>query len=712
MNFAKSEYFVNRELSWVDFDDRVLEEARDKTNPLLERVRFLGITQSNLDEFFMVRVASLRKMQAVAYATPDVAGLTPTEQLAALSAKIHPLVEKQYSTWTRSLLPQLEKVGISLLTYDRLSKKQLSFCSQYFHQVLYPVLTPLAVDASRPFPFIGNNTLNLALRLLKNDAHGDEKKARRFAMVQVPNVFPRVVTLPGDNQFILLEDVIKPFIGELFTGFKVKEVQTFRVIRDMDFDVAEEDASDLMKEIVHQLAMREHTKVMRLELAAETSKTLRKRLIKALAVHEADVYDIKGPIDLTVLSKLVKAVKNHPELLYKPFKAYTPPVLRQADLFAAIRQRDLFLHHPYDSFDPVIQLIKQAANDRNTLAIKMTLYRVSSDSPIIQYLSAAAQNGKQVTVLVELKARFDEKNNVHWATQLEKKGCHVIYGLVGLKTHCKLLLIVRREGDGIRRYMHMATGNYNDVTARLYTDMGLFTADPKMGVDASNIFNMLSGFSEPEHFAELNIAPLTLRPFLNARFDDEIANAKAGKKALIRMKMNSLSDKKMIEKIYAAAAAGVKVDLIIRGICCLKVGLPGISENITVHSIVGRFLEHSRIYYFYAGGEEKLYLSSADLMNRNLSRRVELLFPILQPDIKAQIVHIYQLMWQDNLKTRVLQADGSYQKVDRRGLTPLDVQASLLKEAVAAQRRTVEPKTAPPTHFVPMQKPWSPLDED
>ncbi|MFD1318573.1 RNA degradosome polyphosphate kinase [Loigolactobacillus zhaoyuanensis] len=710
MNFAKPEYFVNRELSWVDFDDRVLEEARDKTNPLLERVRFLGITQSNLDEFFMVRVASLRKMQAVAYATPDVAGLTPTQQLAALSAKIHPLVEKQYSTWSRSLLPQLEKVGINLRTYSELSKKQLSFCSQYFHQVLYPVLTPLAVDASRPFPFIGNNTLNLALRLVKEGTA--EKKERRFAMVQVPTVFPRVVTLPGENQFILLEEVIKPFIGELFTGFKAKEVQSFRVIRDMDFDVAEADASDLMKEIVHQLAMREHTKVMRLELAAETSKTLRKRLVKALAVHEADVYDIKGPIDLTVLSKLVKAIKNHPELLYKPFKSYTQPALRQPDLFAAIRQGDLFLHHPYDSFDPVVQLIKQAATDPDTLAIKMTLYRVSSDSPIIQYLGAAAQNGKQVTVLVELKARFDEENNVHWANELEKKGCHVIYGLVGLKTHCKLLLIVRRESEGIRRYMHMATGNYNDVTARLYTDMGLFTADPKMAVDASNIFNMLSGFSEPDHFAELNIAPLTLRDFLNDRFDDEIANAKAGKKALIRMKMNSLSDKQMIEKIYAAAAAGVKVDLIIRGICCLKVDLPGISENVTVHSIVGRFLEHSRIYYFYAAGEEKLYLSSADLMNRNLSRRVELLFPILQADIKAQIVQIYELMWQDNLKTRVLQADGSYQKVDRRGLTPLDVQAHLVTAAVAAQRPITAVEEKRPDHFVPLQKPWSPVDDD
>ncbi|WP_125982574.1 RNA degradosome polyphosphate kinase [Loigolactobacillus iwatensis] len=704
MNYNKPEYFVNRELSWVDFDDRVLEEARDKTNPLLERVRFLGITQSNLDEFFMVRIASLRKMQVVNYSEPDAAGMTPTQQLAALSKKIHQLVDKQYSTLARSLVPQLEKTDIRLLHQDELSKKQLSFVSQYFHQILYPVLTPMAVDTSRPFPFIGNNTLNLALRLVKSEKDDTEdKKERRFAMVQVPDVFPRVVALPGDNQFMLLEELMKPFVSELFTGFKVKEIKAFRVIRDMDFDVAEEDASDLMKEIVHQLAMRDHTSVMRLEIEATMSKNLRKRLIKALAVHEEDVYAIKGPIDLNFLSKLVKQVKGHDDLLFSPFKPYTQPILRTKDIFAAIRQQDIFLHHPYDSFEPVVQMVKQASIDPDTLAIKMTLYRVSSKSPIIRYLGEAAQNGKQVTVLVELKARFDEENNVHWAHELERKGCHVIYGLVGLKTHCKLLLVVRRENDGIKRYMHMATGNYNDVTAKGYTDMGLFTADPKMGVDASNIFNMLSGFSEPDHFEELNIAPITLRPFLNDRFDDEIKNAKAGRKAIIRMKMNSLSDKQMIEKIYEAAAAGVKVDIIVRGICCLKVDIPGVSENVTIHSIVGRFLEHSRIYYFYAGGEEKLYLSSADLMNRNISRRVELLFPILDPKIKAELWHIYNLMWDDNIKTRVLQADGSYQKVDRRGLAPLNVQDYLV---AAAERKSQTPKVVPQPidHFVPVQK--------
>lgn len=588
MAYHEPKYFVNRELSWVDFDDRVLDEARDKRNPLLERARFLGITQSNLDEFFMVRVASLRKMQAVAYDEPDAAGMRPGEQLAALSEKIHLLVDKQYSTLTRSLLPQLAQVGIRLCHYAELTKKQLLFVSQYFHQVLAPVLTPMAVDASRPFPFIGNNTLNLALRLVKK-ATPETAKTRRFAMVQVPDVFHRVVKLPGDNQFILLEEILKPFVGELFKGYKVKEIRTFRVIRDMDFDVAEQDASDLMKEIVNQLAMRDHTAVMRLEIESDTSKALRRRLIKSLQVHDMDVYEISGPIDLRFLGKLVKQVKDHDDLLFTPFKPYTPPQLQNKDLFAAIRQQDIFLHHPYDSFEPVVQFVKQAATDPETLAIKMTLYRVSSQSPIIRYLGEAAQNGKQVTVLVELKARFDEKNNVHWAHELERKGCHVIYGLVGLKTHCKLLLVVRRESDGIRRYMHMATGNYNDVTAKQYTDMGLFTADPRVGEDASNIFNMLSGFSEPEQFEVLNIAPLTLRSFLKQQINAEIQQAKAGQPAHIRMKMNSLSDKDLIEQLYTAAAAGVKIDLIVRGICRLKVGVAGVGDNIQVHSIVGRF---------------------------------------------------------------------------------------------------------------------------
>ncbi|MGV0168283.1 RNA degradosome polyphosphate kinase [Furfurilactobacillus sp. WILCCON 0119] len=707
MDYTTPELYVNRELSWVDFDDRVLEEARDKTNPLLERARFLGITQSNLDEFFMVRVASLRKMEDVNYVKPDASGMTASDQLTAISVKVHQLVEKQYSTLNRSLLPQLEAIGVHVRLFDELTPTQVSYLTQYFREVLYPVLTPMAVDISRPFPFISNNTLNIAFRLVKNtkdEASG--KKEHRFATMQVPGTFNRVVAVPGTNEFVLLEEILKHFAGELFTGFKVKEAHTYRVIRDMDLDVTEEDASDLLKEVEHELALRDHTQVMRLEIDASMSKQLRKQLIKDLEAREADVYDIKGPIDLRFLSKLVKQVKGHTDLLYPAFKGAIQPALRQKDMFAAIKKQDLFVHHPYDSFEPVVRFVRQAASDPDTLAIKMTLYRVSSQSPIIKYLAQAARNGKQVTVLVELKARFDEENNVKWAQQLEHEGCHVIYGLVGLKTHCKLLLVVRQEADGIKRYMHMATGNYNDVTAKLYTDMGIFTADPLMGVDASNVFNMLSGFSEPDHFERVAIAPTTLRDFLYDRINDEIDNAKAGRPAHIRMKMNSLSDRGMIQKLYAASAAGVKIDLIVRGIVCLKVGIPGVSDNITVHSLVGRLLEHSRIYDFYANGEHRIYLSSADLMTRNISRRVELLFPVLQDDIKAKVSGIYNQMWHDTVKTRVLHEDGTWTKVDRRGLALLDVQEHLIEAAKEQVQQDADRETAKPqTPFTPLMRP-------
>lgn len=715
MAYTEPNLYVNRELSWVDFDDRVLEEARDKNNPLLERVRFLGITQSNLDEFYMVRVASLRKLEDVNYTTPDASGMDAAAQLKAISTKVHQLVEKQYSTLNRSLLPQLEAIGIHLRTFDELTTTQISYLTQYFREVLYPVLTPMAVDVSRPFPFVSNNTLNIAIRLIKNtkdEASG--KREHRFATIQVPDTFDRVVTLPGTNEFILLEEVVKHFLGELFTGFKIKEAQAYRVIRDMDFDVTEEDASDLLKEVEHELAVRDHTQVMRLEIEADMSKQLRKQLIKDLETRDAGVFDINGPIDLRFLGKLVKKIKGHDDLLYPSFKGYTQPALRQADLFAAIKAHDIFVQHPYDSFEPVVKFVQQAATDPDTLAIKMTLYRVSSQSPIIKSLAQAARNGKQVTVLVELKARFDEENNVKWAQMLEREGCHVIYGLVGLKTHCKLLLVVRQEPDGIKRYMHMATGNYNDVTAKLYTDMGLFTADPLLGVDASNVFNMLSGFSEPDHFERVAIAPTTLRDFLYDRIDDEINHAKAGRHAAIRMKMNSLSDRGMIQKLYEASAAGVSIDLLVRGIVCLKVGIPGVSDHITVHSIVGRLLEHSRIYEFYADGEQRTYLASADLMTRNISRRVELLFPVLQDDVKTEVQRIFDLMWADNVKTRVLHPDGVWQKVDRRGLAPLNVQETLIEEAAQKSAALNSTETQrPQTPFVPLMRPVDePLDDE
>lgn len=715
VDYTKPKYYTNRELSWLDFNNRVLEEARDKANPLLERVRFLGITQSNADEFFMVRVASLSKLAAVNYPKPDASGMTAEAQLLAVNAKAHDQVVKQYSTLNRMLLPLLANLDVHVLEPGELTSQQTRFIEKYFNDEISPALTPMAVDSSRPFPFIGNNTLNIALRLFKD---GD-KKDKRFATVQVPDIFPRTVRLPGaDNDFIMLEDIIKTFIGNLFIGYQVKEAANYRVIRDMDLDVAEEDTSDLLKEVEQQLKKREHGGAVRLEVELGISQSLRQRLIKSINIAEYAVYEINGPIDLTCLSGLTKQIAGHDDEKYPDFQsARTPGLQPTDDVFKTIRQHDVLVHHPYDNFAAVTEFIRQAAYDDDVLAIKMTLYRVSANSPIIKYLGSAAQNGKQVTVLVEVKARFDEENNVHWAQQLEKMGCHVIYGLIGLKTHCKLTLIVRREADGIRRYMHMGTGNYNDVTAHFYTDLGLLTTNTDMGIDASNIFNMLSGYSEPPFFHQLHMSPDGIRNFISKKIDEEITHAKAGQPAWIEMKMNSLSDSEMIAKLYEASHAGVHIKLIVRGICCLNVGIPGLSENIEVHSIVGRYLEHSRIYAFANAGDSQVYLSSADLMTRNLNRRVELLFPILNATLRQRVFDIFNTLWHDNVKTRVLMADRSFTRIDRRGLDPLDAQASFMdqaaKEIAAATQKHTEGGSV--THqFKPMlspkNQPKSPID--
>lgn len=715
VNFDKPKYYTNRELSWLDFNDRVLEEARDKANPLLERVRFLGITQSNVDEFFMVRVASLSKLAAVNYAKPDASGLTVKDQLIAVNQKAHDQVVKQYSTLNRMLLPLLANLDIHLKEPADLTMQQTRFIEKYFNDEISPALTPMAVDSSRPFPFIGNNTLNLALRLYKNG----NKKDKRFATVQVPGIFPRTVRLPGaENDFILLEDIIKTYIGNLFVGYEVKESATYRVIRDMDLDVAEEDTSDLLKEVKQQLKRREHGSAVRLEVETGITNALQQRLASLIKIDNYAVYNISGPIDLTFLSKWTKQIKGTADLSYPAFSsAKMAGVTADDDIFKTIRQHDVLVHHPYDSFSAVTEFIRQAAYDDEVLAIKMTLYRVSANSPIVKYLGSAAQNGKQVTVLVEVKARFDEENNVHWAQQLEKMGCHVIYGLIGLKTHCKLTLIVRREPDGIRRYMHMGTGNYNDVTAHFYTDLGLMTTNTDMGIDASNIFNMLSGYSEPPYFHQLHMSPDGIREFIATKIGQEIANAKAGQPAWIEMKMNSLSDSDMVAKLYEASHAGVHVKLIVRGICCLNVGIPNISDNIEVHSIVGRYLEHSRIYGFANAGDPQVYLSSADLMTRNLNRRVELLFPILQENLKQRVFDIFATLWHDNVKTRVLLPDRTYARVDRRGLDPLNAQADFMDQATvrnqAATARPAQAKNAP-RQFKPMlspkNQPKSPID--
>ena len=675
--YRKPEYYINRELSWMDFNDRVLEEARNKDNPLLDRVNFLGITQSNVDEFFMVRVASLHKLVAAGITSTDASGMTPQKQLDEINKKEHKEVEKRYSTYSRSLLPLLESNNIYIKNVEDLNEHQYEFIRRYFYDELYPVLTPMADDTNRPFPFIANDSLNIAVRL-KDTENGSHD----YATVRVPNIFKRLVKLPdAENSFVLLENIIKEFIWQLFDGYEVKEAATFRATRDMDLDVAERDTSDFLRSVQTQLKDREHGKVVRLEIDKNMGDKLRRRLFKKLKVSENEVYEINGPIDLTFLKKMLGAVQGHDDLRYKPFKGYVDPDLElSSDIFANIRKRDYLVQHPYDSFDTVLNFIKKAAHDDKVLAIKMTLYRVSGNSPIIKYLGQAAQAGKQVTVLVDVKARFDEQNNVHWARTLEQMGCHVIYGLKGLKTHTKITCVIRRDEDGIRRYLHLGTGNYNDVTAHFYTDMGLFTCRRDLGVDATNLFNMLSGYSKPPYFRQLRISPEHIREFINEKVDNEIAIAKAGRHAEIHMKMNSLSDPEIIAKLYQASHAGVKIHLIVRGICCLRTDIPGISDNIEVHSIVGRLLEHSRIYYFYNDGNDEIYLSSADMMKRNLNRRVETLFPVLQPDLKQRAIDIYNKMWEDNVKGRILHND-TYTMIDRRGKEAVNCQEFFIEQA-------------------------------
>ena len=678
-NYRKPKYYMNRELSWMEFNDRVLEEARNKNNPLLERLNFLGITQSNVDEFFMVRVASLYKLVAAHITSTDASGMTPQEQLDAINKREHQAVEKRYSTYSRSLLPLLEKNDIYLKDVADLNDRQYEFIRRYFYDELYPVLTPMADDTNRPFPFIANDSLNIAVQL--KDIESDDYV---YATVRVPNIFKRLVKLPDtENSFVLLEDIIKEFVWKLFDGYEVRGVAAFRATRDMDLDVAEKDTSDFLRSVQKQLKDRKHGKVVRLEVEKSMGKKMRQRLFKKLKVNENEVYEINGPIDLTFLKKLLGAVQGHDDLRYKPFKGFIDPDLElSSNIFANIRKHDYLVQHPYDTFDAVLNFIKKAAKDEKVLAIKMTLYRVSGNSPIIKYLGQAAQAGKQVTVLVEVKARFDEQNNVHWARTLERMGCHVIYGLRGLKTHTKITCVIRKDEDGIRRYLHLGTGNYNDVTARFYTDMGLFTCRRDLGVDATNLFNMLSGYSKPPYFRQLRISPEHIREFINEKVDNEIAIAKAGRKAEIHMKMNSLSDPEIIAKLYEASHAGVKIHLIVRGICCLRTDIPGISDNIEVHSIVGRLLEHSRIYYFYNDGNDEIYLSSADMMKRNLNRRVETLFPILQPDLKQRTIDIYNKMWTDNVKARILH-DETYSMVDRRGKEAVNAQEFFIHQAEA-----------------------------
>lgn len=700
IDLSNPKYYTNRELSWILFDHRVLNEARDKSIPLFERLKFLSITASNLDEFFMIRVASLKDMVNAKYEKKDIAGMTPKEQLAALDVAIHNLVDLQYSTWNRSLVPQLEKNGLQLISrHEDLSREDGAFIDQYFEENVYPVLTPMAVDSSRPFPLVRNKTLNIAALVHKKDS----KDEMEFATVQVPSVLDRIVQLPASGRvkkIILLEEIIERNMHKLFLNYDIVCAHPFRVMRNADLTIEEDEAADLLKEIQKQLKKRQWGEAIRLEVEDGMDKRLLKILKNELHM-EQNIYKIAGPLDLTVLMKLygLEGFEHLKTPKYTPQPV--PELPAGCDIFEEIRKGDILLHHPYQTFEPVVNFIRQAAKDPEVLAIKQTLYRVSGNSPIIAALAQAAENGKQVSVLVELKARFDEENNIVWAKMLEKAGCHVIYGLVGLKTHSKITLVVRREEDGIRRYVHLGTGNYNDATAKLYTDIGLLTCAESVGEDATAVFNMLSGYSEPLMWNRLSLAPLWLKDKFLYLIGREKEHALEGRPARIIAKMNSLCDRDIIAALYAASAAGVRIDLIVRGICCLKTGVPGVSENITVRSIVGNFLEHSRIFYFENDENYEIYCGSADWMPRNLERRVEILFPIDSHELKEELLHILQSQLKDNVKASVLQEDGSYEKVDKRGKSRFQSQEAFCQEAVRKANAAAEEEAFVTRTFIP-----------
>lgn len=692
LDLTKPEYFYNRELSWLKFNLRVLKEAMVKDTPLLERLKFIAISASNLDEFFMVRVAGLWSNFDSGVEKRDASGMSVHEQLVAISQAAH----EQVRTQTKSLIALMAEMDAVKLHFRRvkdLSELGKDWLEEYYREVVFPVLTPMAVDASRPFPFLANKTLNLAVELIKADGE------HSMGLIQVPSVLDRIVEVEpeGRRTFVFLEDIIASHCHDLFKGCHILDMVSFRVTRDSDLDLEEDDSVDLMKEVEESLRKRKRGAAVRLEIFKTNNNRIKKFLEENLDVTEMEVYEINGPLDPTCFFKFI-GMKGMWPWLYEPFVPQRPLELPDdSDLFAAIRENDILLHHPYESFDPVVKLVSDAADDPQVLAIKQTLYRVSGNSPIVAALARAAENGKQVTVLVELKARFDEENNILWARRLEKAGCHVIYGLVGLKTHAKIILIVRKEDNGIKRYLHLGTGNYNDSTAKLYTDLGLMTANDEFGSDASAFFNLLSGYSEPPVWNKLVMAPLGLREKIYALIDNEIAMVRAGREGHIIAKMNSLIDQPVIQKLYEASAAGVHIDLIVRGICGLRTGIEGISDNITVRSIVGRQLEHSRIFWFANGGEEQLYLSSADWMPRNLNDRVELFFPVETEEHIRRIKALLDLYLRDNVGAHMMQSNGTYRRV-RNKLEPVSAQSTLYEMAqlaVTADKLPMEKRLQP-----------------
>ncbi|HET9494322.1 MAG TPA: polyphosphate kinase 1 [Chloroflexia bacterium] len=686
----RSSLYINRELGLVQFNERVLDEALDERNPLLERVKFLSIFNSNTDEFFMVRASGIREQVKAGISDRSPDGMTPQEELWALRQAILPLLDRQSELFTHTLQPALAKQGVRIADYEELTPEQKRVARDYFDRMVFPVSTPLAVDPGHPFPHISNLSLNLAVELQAPNGRV------HFARVKVPNVLSRLVALPVDQSkggksrtprylFTWLEQVLMANLDALFPAMQIVEVHPFRVIRDADIEIQELEAYDLLETVEQSLSRRRFGSAVALFHNPGMSNHLRDLLVKNLELDDIDVYEVDGPLGLSDLMEVYRL--DRADLKDPVFVPRIPaPLRKEKDVFAAIRRGDILLHHPFDSFKPVVDFIRTAAEDKDVLAIKMTLYRVGADSPIVEALLDAVQAGKQVAVLVELKARFDEENNIEWAKALEQAGVHVTYGLIGLKTHCKVALVVRKEGDALRRYVHLGTGNYNPTTARLYTDMGLLTCSPDFGADASDLFNYLTGYSQQTRYRKLLVAPIAMRAGLLALIEREIKQHRERGNGRLIFKMNSLVDPALIEVLYRASQAGVKVDLLVRGICCLRPGVPNVSENIRVISIVGRFLEHSRIFYFRNNGKEDLFMGSADLMPRNLDHRVETLFPIEDEGIKRQVISdVLESYLRDNVKARILQSDGTYVQ-QHPGKNPgFDVQLALLNEATGGE---------------------------
>lgn len=664
--FLSRKLLFNREASWLEFNCRVLEEALDQSQPLLERVKFMSIFSANLDEFFMIRVSGLKEQIDEGVTDLSLDGLTPAAQLKLINERLRPMLVQQVACFKNDLLPSLASHGIVITPYRALSDRERRALSIYFMENVFPVLTPQAVDPSHPFPYISNLSLNLGVMIEPNvPADSPDAPPPRFARVKVPPLVPRLVPVGGEQstEFIFLEELIAANIDVLFPGMRATELHAFRVTRDADIEIREDEANDLLQAVERELRKRRFGTAVRLEVAASMPGEMVRYLASSLRLNADDVYTIDGPLNMPDLMALYKL--DHPGLKDRPLVPANPPAFRtEESMFDVIKRHDVLVHHPYNSFAPVVDFITAAANDPDVQAIKMTLYRTGPDSPVVKALMEACEKGKQVAVLVELKARFDEESNIEWARRLERVGVHVVYGMIGLKTHCKLALVVRREGDSLRRYLHIGTGNYNPSTARIYTDIGLFTADEHFCADATELFNYLTGYSKQTEYRRMLVAPVSLRERLTAMIEREIAHHKQGRPARIVAKINGLTDTKLVRALYEASQEGVSIDLLVRGVCTLRPGVPGLSDTIRVTSIVGRFLEHSRIFYFLNGGEEDIYIGSADWMQRNLDRRVELLAPIEDPRLKQHLKdEVLDVCLRDNVKARRLQTDGSYERV-------------------------------------------------